>query len=160
MSTPKCTDLMMLLHQAAYVLETELTAKLAEIGMTPRGRCVLSSAVDAGRTQTELAELSNMDKTTMVVTMDALEKAGLAERKLSPTDRRARIIEVTEAGRELLARADRVVADVYEDVLGSLPEGEREGLLGALTRLIEGRLGEPVECDRPPRRRALRQAVG
>ncbi|TWP47481.1 winged helix DNA-binding protein [Lentzea tibetensis] len=151
---------MMLLHQAAYVLETELTAKLAEIGMTPRGRCVLSSAVDAGRTQTELAELSNMDKTTMVVTMDALEKAGLAERKLSPTDRRARIIEVTEAGRELLARADRVVADVYEDVLGSLPEGEREGLLGALTRLIEGRLGEPVECDRPPRRRALRQAVG
>lgn len=160
MSTPKCTDLMMLLHQAAYVLETELTAKLAEIGMTPRGRCVLSSAVDAGRTQTELAELSNMDKTTMVVTMDALEKAGLAERKLSPTDRRARIIEVTGAGRELLARADRVVTDVYEDVLGSLPEGEREGLLGALTRLIEGRLGEPVECDRPPRRRALRQAVG
>jgi MarR family transcriptional regulator, transcriptional regulator for hemolysin len=159
MSTPKCTDLMMLLHQAAYALELELTAKLAEIGMTPRGRCVLSNAVDAGRTQTELAELANMDKTTMVVTMDALEKAGLAERKLSPTDRRARVIEVTQAGRERLAEADRVVSCVYSDVLGSLPEGEREGLVSALTRLIEGRLGEPVECDRPPRRRALRQAV-
>ncbi|WP_285749731.1 MarR family transcriptional regulator [Lentzea sp. NBRC 105346] len=160
MSTPKCTDLMMLLHQASYALETELTAKLAEIGLTPRGRCVLSSAVDAGRTQTELADLSNMDKTTMVVTMDALEKAGLAERRLSPTDRRARVIEVTQAGREMLAKADQVVAQVYDEVLGELPEDERDGLLKALTRLVDGRFAELTPCEKPPRRRALRHAVG
>lgn len=160
MSASKCTDLMMLLHQSSYALERELTARLAEIGISPRARCVLSSALDAGRTQTELADLSGMDKTTMVVTMDALEKAGLAERRLSPTDRRARVIEVTAAGREMLKRANEVTTAVYEDVLGSLPLDEREGLIKALTRLVEVRFAEPIECDRPPRRRALRQAVG
>ena len=40
-----------------------------------------------------------LDKTTMVVTVDELERAGLAERQASSTDRRARIIKVTPAGR-------------------------------------------------------------
>ncbi|MEK8105286.1 MarR family winged helix-turn-helix transcriptional regulator [Micromonospora sp. M12] len=40
-----------------------------------------------------------MDKTTMVVTLDQLERAGLAERRPVPTDRRARLVAVTPAGR-------------------------------------------------------------
>ena len=151
---------MMLLHLTGHALETELTARLAEIGLTPRARCVLSGALDAERTQTEIAEMASLDKTTMVVTMDALESAGLAERKPSATDRRARVIVVTDAGREMVAKADQVVADVYESVLGSLPDDERDGLIKALTRLVDGRLSTVVQCDRPPRKRALRHAVG
>ena len=160
MGTTRCTDLMMLLHLTGHALETELTARLAEIGLTPRARCVLSGALDAERTQTEIAEMASLDKTTMVVTMDALESAGLAERKPSATDRRARVIVVTDAGREMVAKADQVVADVYESVLGSLPDDERDGLIKALTRLVDGRLSTVVQCDRPPRKRALRHAVG
>ena len=151
---------MMLLHLTGHALETELTARLAEIGLTPRARCVLSGALDAERTQTELAEMASLDKTTMVVAMDALEAAGLAERRPSAKDRRARVIVVTGAGREMVAKADQVVADVYESVLGSLPDDERDGLIKALTRLVDGRLGTVVQCDRPPRKRALRHAVG
>lgn len=79
MSTPTYTDLMMLLHRTGHALEMELTARLAEIGLTPRARCVLSGALDADRTQTEIADMVGLDKTTMVV----LEAAGLAERRLS-----------------------------------------------------------------------------
>jgi MarR family transcriptional regulator for hemolysin len=128
--------------------------------LTPRARCVLSSALDAGLTQTEIAELASIDKTTMVVTMDALESAGYAERKPSPTDRRARVVVVTELGREITGKADRVVADVYESVLASLPADERDGLVKGLTRLAGGRLGTVVPCEKPPRKRALRHAVG
>jgi MarR family transcriptional regulator for hemolysin len=160
MGTTGCTDLMMLLHLTGHALETELTARLAEIGLTPRARCVLSSALDAERTQSEIAETISIDKTTMVVTLDALELAGYAERRPSPTDRRARVVAVTELGREITEKADRVVADVYESVLGSLPEDERDGLVKGLTRLLEGRLSTPVPCEKPPRRRALRHAVG
>ncbi len=160
MGTKGCTDLMMLLHLTGHALETELTARLAEIGLTPRARCVLSSALDAECTQSEIAELASIDKTTMVVTMDALESAGYAERKPSATDRRARVVVVTESGREIVAKADQVVADVYESVLGSLPDDERDGLVSGLTRLLEGRLATLVPCDRPPRKRALRHAVG
>ncbi|SDG17961.1 DNA-binding transcriptional regulator, MarR family [Lentzea fradiae] len=159
MGATGCIDLMMLLHRTAHALETELTARLAEIGLTPRARCVLSAALDAELTQTEIADLVGIDKTTMVVTLDALEAAGHAERKLSPTDRRARVVAVTETGREISKKADGVYADVVESVLGSLPDDEREGMVGGLTRLVEGRLSTPVQCEKPPRKRALRQAV-
>jgi DNA-binding MarR family transcriptional regulator len=160
MGTTGCTDLMMLLHLTGHALETELTARLAEIGLTPRARCVLASALDAGRTQSEIADEVSIDKTTMVVTLDALEQAGYAERRPSPTDRRARVVVVTELGREITEKADQVVADVYESVLGSLPAAEREGLVKGLTRLLEGRLSTPMPCEKPPRKRALRHAVG
>lgn len=160
MGATGCTDLMMLLHRTAHALETELTARLAEIGLTPRARCVLTTALDAGLTQTEIADRVGIDKTTMVVTLDALEAAGHAERKPSPTDRRARVVAVTETGREIVRKADAIYAEVVESVLGSLPDDERVGMVGGLTRLVEGRFSTPVRCDKPPRKRALRNAVG
>ncbi|ANZ35452.1 MarR family transcriptional regulator [Lentzea guizhouensis] len=160
MGTKGCTDLMMLLHRSGHALETELTARLAEIGLTPRARCVLAGALDVERTQTEIAELISIDKTTMVVTMDALESAGYAERTPSLTDRRARVVVVTELGREIAAKADDLYEEVVESVLGSLPENEREGLVSGLTRLVEGRLSTVVACEKPPRKRALRHAIG
>ena len=97
-TTERTADLIFLLSQAAHALETELTAELEQLGITPRSHCVLSHALDGEFTQIELAERCALDKTTMVVTIDELERAGLAERRPSPTDRRARIIAVTDAG--------------------------------------------------------------
>lgn len=147
---------MLLLHVVRHALETELAARLAELGITPRERCVLASASGCELTQTELADQCNMDKTTMVVTMDTLERSGLAERRPSATDRRARIIAVTEAGEEMVRRADKVVHEIYDDVLKSLPSQEREGFVGALNRLAEGRLSTATPCEKPPRRRAVK----
>ena len=96
-------DLSFLLAHTSWVLSTQMTAALAEIGMTPRGYCVLNHALGGELTQIELAKLADVDKTTMVVTMDELEAEGLAERRPSPADRRARIVVVTEAGRRVAA---------------------------------------------------------
>jgi DNA-binding MarR family transcriptional regulator len=149
-------DLMMLLNVASHALETELAARLAELGITPRGRCVLAAAAEGELTQTELAERCNLDKTTMVVTMDTLEKAGLAERRTSSADRRARIIAVTEAGRRMVVDSGRVVAEIYDDVLKSLPRNESDAFVSGLRQLAEGRLGQPTPCEKPPRRRAAK----
>lgn len=78
------TDLSFLLDHTGHVLRTRMTAALAEIGLTPRMHCVLVHALEEERTQIQLAEIGDMDKTTMVVTVDALEKAGLAERRRRP----------------------------------------------------------------------------
>jgi MarR family transcriptional regulator for hemolysin len=147
-------DLMFLLSQASHVLLTELTAGLASLGITMRHYCVLQRALPGELSQIRLAELSGMDKTTMVVTVDELERAGLAERRPSATDRRARIIAVTEAGERMVAKAHTVVTGIYADVLGTLPDGERESFLSGLNRLVGGRLSTPVPCDRPVRRRS------
>lgn len=145
-------DLSFLLDRTSHVLRTQMAAALAEIGLTARMHCVLVHALEAERTQAQLAELGDMDKTTMVVTVDALEKAGLAERKPSSTDRRARIIEVTPAGAELAARSTEIVDGVHQRALGSLPKADRESLLRALNGLVEGHLSTVVEAA--PARRA------
>ena len=144
-------DLALLLSRAAHGLHAELTAGLTELGISPRAHCVLSKAIGGELTQSQLAGLCSLDKTTMVVTIDELERAGLAERRLSSTDRRARIIWVTPAGERLVERGREVVARIYDDVLGALPEDEREAFVGALD-LVAGRLADPPRCETPVRR--------
>lgn len=114
-------DLSFLLDHTSHVLRTQMAAALAEIGLTARMHCVLVHALEDERTQIQLAEIGDMDKTTMVVTVDALEQAGLAERRPSSKDRRARIIAVTEKGAQVAAESQKIVDGVHERALGSLP---------------------------------------
>ena len=147
-------NLSWLLSQANHALATEMTAALEAIGLFPRGHCVLATALGGERTQSELAQLVGLDKTTMVVTIDELERAGLAERRPSQADRRARVIVVTPKGRRKVAQAGELVARVQDEVLASLPADQRRALLGALGQLVDGRLSDPVQCRRAVRRRA------
>jgi len=150
-------DLSFLLDHTSHVLRTRMSAALAEIGLTARMHCVLVHALQEERTQIQLAELGDMDKTTMVVTVDALEKAGLAERRPSSTDRRARIIAVTAQGARLAARSQEIVDGVHRDALAAIPAKEREVLLRAMNRLVSGHLAVPVEQPQPVRRARQRE---
>ncbi|MEU8890324.1 MarR family winged helix-turn-helix transcriptional regulator [Streptomyces sp. NPDC048442] len=145
-------DLSYLLDHTSHALRTRMSAQLGEIGLTPRMHCVLVHALEEERTQAQLAEIGDMDKTTMVVTVDALEKAGLAERKPSSTDRRARIIAVTTEGAKVAKQSQKIVDRVHESALDTLPDDEREVLLRALNRLVAGDLKVPEEGSRPVRR--------
>ena len=145
-------DLSFLLTHAGHVLATQMTAAFAELGISPRGYCVLFHALETERTQIELAAIADLDKTTMVVTVDELEKAGLAERRPSSTDRRARVITVTDAGRQAVIEGNRIADRVHCDVLDALPEEQRGVLTDALTLLVNGHLSTPVESGRPVRR--------
>jgi MarR family transcriptional regulator for hemolysin len=89
----------------------------------------------------------------MVVTLDELEAAGLAERRPSKTDRRARVVGVTAKGRQKAAQAEAVIAETQAEVLASLPAGQRDALLGGLNALVCGVLAVPAACSRPVRRR-------
>lgn len=144
-------DLSGYLTHAGHVLETQLSAALAEVGLTLRMQCVLRHALEAERTQIQIAELSYMDKTTMVVTVDALEKAGYAERRPSATDRRARIIAVTDSGAQIAAEGQRIVDQVHADALTALAAPLRQPFVEAVTALVDGPLATPVTAQ-PVRR--------
>lgn len=150
-------DLSFLLDHTSHVLRTQMAAALAEIGLTARMHCVLVHALEEERTQIQLAEIGDMDRTTMVVTVDALEKAGLAERRASSRDRRARIIAVTEKGAEVAEESQKIVDRVHEEALATLSTGDREVLLRVLNGLAGGHLGTPVEGPRPARRARQRE---
>ncbi len=150
---PIDVDLLFLINQAGFALNAEMSAVLGDVGISPREFCVLSHALKGDLTQIELAEMSALDKTTMVVTLDRLAKAGLAERRLSSTDRRARIVVVTDTGRRAVDRAQSVVSAMYADILGALPHQDQEVFLRSLIALVAGRLAQPSHVERPVRRR-------
>jgi DNA-binding MarR family transcriptional regulator len=147
---PLTDNLCWLLSRASHVLTAELTAALHDLGLAPRGHMVLLAAETGAWSQTEIARMVGLDKTTMVVTMDELEKAGLAERRPSPTDRRARVIVVTKPGTRLLRKADAIFDAIRTDILSTLPGDQGAVLVDALRHLVGNRLAEPV---RPVRTR-------
>jgi MarR family transcriptional regulator, transcriptional regulator for hemolysin len=149
---PLAANLAWLLSQASYALATQLTAALHDLGVSPRAHCVLSTAMTGELTQTELAHSVGLDKTTMVVTIDELEAAGLAERRPSKSDRRARVIAVTKTGARKVEQAAEVVDRVQAEALASLPPRERKAFMEALVQLVSGGLGAPVECGGVRRR--------
>ena len=151
-------DLSFMLAHAAHVLATRMTAAFAEIGITPRDYCVLYHAASAELTQIELARVSDLDKTTMVVTLDELEEAGYAVRRPSRADRRARVVVVTDEGKRLVAAGHEIADRVHAEVLAELPPASRGVFVDSLTQLVSGLLAEPVAGDRPVRR--ARQTVG
>jgi MarR family transcriptional regulator for hemolysin len=142
-----------LLARASQSLTAQLTAGLAELGLSPRAHCVLSTAISGEYTQTALAQAVGLDKTTMVVMLDELEAAGLAERRPAAGDRRARIVAVTKAGARKVEKSGEIVARVQAEVLASLPARERDQFVGALARLVGDRLAEPAVCRASVRRR-------
>ena len=103
-------------------------------------------------TQIELAKLADLDKTTMLNTMDYLEREGYAERTPSPVDRRARIITVTPAVAGLVASGSEIADRVHREVLETLPESTRQVFVDALNSLVAGPLADAADCERPVRR--------
>lgn len=156
---PPPVDLSFLLNQAAYALAAQLGAALTELGISVREYCVLWKAEEQERPQTAIAELAGLDKTTMVVTLDALERAGYAERRVSSTDRRVRVVAVTPQGRRVLHQAYGVVREVIDRVLLDLDEVRRAALVDALEILTAGSLSAPSHTA-PQRRRQVPSATG
>jgi DNA-binding MarR family transcriptional regulator len=134
MAAPERTerDITGLLNTAGHVLSNRLGAALADVELTPRMQCVLVHALEEERTQIQLAALADLDKTTMVSTVDELEKRGLAERRPSAGDRRARIIAVTEKGRAAAAEGQRIVDRVHAEALDGLGPQARAAFVEAL----------------------------
>ena len=130
-------DVTGLLNQAGHLLSNRLAAALAEVGLTPRMQCVLVHALEEERTQIQLAALADLDKTTMVGTVDDLERQGLAERKPSATDRRARIIAVTDKGRRLAEDGQKIVDRVHREALRAFASADRAVFVEVLSELAD-----------------------
>jgi MarR family transcriptional regulator, transcriptional regulator for hemolysin len=145
-----------LLSQASYAVSARLAEGLQRVGLSSREHQVLTMARTGSYSQIQLARIVGLDKTTMVVTLDALEAAGFAERTPSADDRRARVITVTKKGERKLAAADEVLDEIREQVLTGLTRQERESLFAALRVIVAKRDPAAVPNVQPLRRRPPR----
>jgi MarR family transcriptional regulator for hemolysin len=79
-----------------------------------------------GVRQKELAMALSIEGPTLVRLLDNLERRGLIERREDETDRRARGIYLTRAGRDLAVRVAKVGAEVQARALAKVAPADLE----------------------------------
>ena len=118
---------------------------LASVGLTPALFALLNVIGSReGAIQQELGAALAIDRSTMVSLIDQLEEAGLANRRPSPRDRRAREITLTAEGRKRLGRARRLLSEAEDEVLAGLAAGERDELLKLLRQALDSAPAQPL----------------
>ncbi len=128
---------------------TRTAEALGSIGLTPALFALLNVlGAREGAIQQELSADMGIDPSAMVKLIDELERAGLAERRRRPGDRRAWEVVITPKGRHALERARRFAVQVEDEVLGGLSTADRRQLLTLLRRaLVSAPVQPPGHAD-------------
>ena len=126
-------------------VHTQTAAALGSVGLTPALFAILNVVgAREGTIQQELGSALGIDRSTMVSLIDQLENAGLAKRRPSATDRRARQIAITPKGRRRLQRARALISGVEDDVLAGLTAQQRHELMTLLRRALASAPAQPL----------------
>jgi DNA-binding MarR family transcriptional regulator len=89
-----------------------------------------------GRTAAELARETCTDAGAMTRTLDRLEAKGLLRRVRSPQDRRVVHLELTPAGKRVVAHVPRVLSDVLNDHLAGVSQADFAVLKATLKQML------------------------
>jgi DNA-binding MarR family transcriptional regulator len=111
---------------------------LAVDGLKGRHVSVLA-VVDAegAMSQRALGRRLRIDKSPLVGVIDDLEHGGFAQRRRSSRDRRVQEIHLTDSGRAVLRRAERLADRENARAFSVLDDDERELLQSLLLRVAE-----------------------
>jgi MarR family 2-MHQ and catechol resistance regulon transcriptional repressor len=86
-------------------------------------------------TISEIQDKVRLASGSMTAAVDRLEKLGLVVRKFTPSDRRARVIELTAEGKRLAASSFERHAKDFEALMSVLSQKEKEQLYKSLKKL-------------------------
>jgi DNA-binding MarR family transcriptional regulator len=131
-------------HPGSILLLIQLTRSVYRratedgLGMKLKAYLTLTNLGDGAVSQQELCTSMHLDPNNCVLMLNDLEGSGYVERRRDPADRRRHIVAITDSGREALARADRAMESLEEEVLGALAPDERQALRALLARAIAG----------------------
>jgi len=134
------------LARVAHALVEAHNAALAPLALSMRSYAVLAMVSGGSvRSQLEIAQGVGLDKTTLVATLDDLERRGLVARKPDPEDRRARIVSITCEGERLLAKAGELVRAMEREMLAQMTPAQVDSVRDALEALMAGVLHKGSE---------------
>lgn len=143
-----------LMWRTALAWQRDIAAALEPVGLTHSQFVLLActqwlEAQGDGASQVMIAAQAGMDVKTTSQVLRRLERAGLVLRQQDPTDARARIVATTAAGRDVGARATRLVEDADEAYFAAMPQ-LRDALLrdaGVVVRRPAAHHGEAIDAS-------------
>jgi MarR family 2-MHQ and catechol resistance regulon transcriptional repressor len=123
--------------KAVHAVEAYARRSIGELEMCGSDFAVLEALLHKGPLPiNEIGKKVLLTSGSITVAVDRLESKGLVERRASGTDRRAKIVHLTKAGKELIARvyADHA-ADMERLASASLTKAERDTLIRLLKKI-------------------------
>ena len=130
-----------LINDVSRLMRAEFDRRVADagIGLTPGEGRALSYAARVGVVrQTVLADRMGIKAMTLSTYLDRLEARGLVERKTDPTDRRAKLVHLTETAGAVLDQVQAIGAQMRADVAEAISPGEWERLNATLRLARDG----------------------
>jgi MarR family transcriptional regulator for hemolysin len=109
--------------------------RLKHLGIGQAGWLTIAMVAKSGKpmSQRALADLVGVEGPTMVSMLDRLEREGLVTRAPCPTDRRVKLVHLTEAGTTLFQQVREQASAVRASLLGDIDPAR----LAAATELLE-----------------------
>ena len=130
-----------------YVQRFEERAR--ELRLTlPQCRVLVQLSKREGMSQAELAEIADIEPMTLVRVLDRMEADGWVERCSDPSDRRARCLYLTPAGRPLVAEVWRLIDLTRSESVAGLTAEQVEEFIGYM-ETIRGNLAADVPIAGP-----------
>jgi MarR family transcriptional regulator, transcriptional regulator for hemolysin len=93
---------------------------------------IMLSRVD-GPTQSDLAEMLDVERITLCRMVDRLAEAGMVERRADPSDRRVWRLHLTERATPVVDELSAIANEMEEDMLEPLSAEQRELLTNLLS---------------------------
>ncbi len=110
------------------------------IDITPFQFAAMSAIhLQPGLDQASVAAWTACDRATIGGVIDRLVEKGFVVRTVSPTDRRARVLHLTDSGRATLDRMEQIAMRIQDDITYGLSADERQTLVRLLKRVSENR---------------------
>lgn len=158
----------LLVHDVSRLMKLEFDRRGRELGLTRSQWWALRAlSFREGCTQSELAELMDVEKPTLGRIIDRLEEKDWVVRRPDPGDRRARRLYLTDKVQGLMAELRAISAGVRADAIAGLDAEERERFIdmlgrikGNLLRLAEAREGGAVAAPAEDEGDAPLEAAG
>ena len=130
-----------LLIQMTRLFRKDLFVRLSDqaglAGIRPSHLHVFANMVGGGRRLTELADSASMSLSSMQELVDDLERRGIVERQPDPSDRRAKLIVLTDKGLAALAPAGSIIEALESEYADRIGEERFEAMCLALDALID-----------------------
>lgn len=104
--------------------------------LKPAHNAVFGQLGPKGKRLTELARTANLTPQAMAETVDELERLGYVERTPDPSDRRAKLIRLTDLGLATTRLGAETVAAIEKDITATLGADGHLELRALLARLL------------------------
>ena len=128
--------LLIVLARCYRALATAAERSIADLGLCLSDFMVLEALLHKGPlTISEIQAKVLLASGSMTAAVDRVESMGLVIRKMTPKDRRARLLELTPKGRRMIERAYREHAQHLEKAMTVLNADERRSLYAGLKKL-------------------------